>query len=85
LEGSGKFKDLFVEKVENQNCGSDTNHPNSAPRCVLMLPEYFHCIKGKEIVVEDDFINKSLLTRKNLSNFIDIKKTLFIALQKKWR
>ena len=72
LDGYGKFKHLFVEKVFNSCSGGETD-PGSAPRRVLMLPEYFHCMKGKEILVEDDCISKSLLTRKNLTNIVDIR------------
>ena len=79
LEGYGKFKHLFVEKVDNPN-SSDATNPDSAPRRVLIIPEYLHSMKGKVIAIEDNCIDKSLLTRKNLSNYVDIKgETLYRA------
>ena len=42
------------------------------------IPETLHRLKGKEITVEEDCVNVSMLTRKNLSNPIDISsETLF--------
>ena len=56
LEGKGKYKYLF-EKSDD-----DT----------VIIPEIMHCIKGKTISVNEECIDKSLLTRKNLSNFVDV-------------
>ena len=67
LEGLGRFKCLFTKKEDS----SDSD--NGVPRSKLVLKECFHCVKGKELVVEHDCIDKSLLTRKNLTNYIDIK------------
>ena len=60
LEGKGKYKYLF-EKSDD-----DTNNST------VIIPEIMHCIKGKTISVNEECIDKSLLTRKNLSNFVDV-------------
>ena len=42
------------------------------------MPEYLHRLKGKEITISENCINQSMLTRKNLTNPIDISaSTLF--------
>ena len=68
LEGKDKYRYLFevVESVSNPN------NPQ------LVIPEVMHCMAGKEILVGKGCIDRSLLTRKNLSNFADVsEKTLF--------
>ena len=62
LQREQKYKFLFEE--------TDKGVPT--------IPETLHRLKGKEITVEDDCVNVSMLTRKNLSNPIDISsETLF--------
>lgn len=62
LEREQKYKFLFEETDKG----------------VATIPETLHQLKGKEITVEDDCVNVSMLTRKNLSNPIDISsETLF--------
>ena len=60
LEGKGRFKHLFVEK-------------STSGIATLMIPDFLHCNSGQELVVRDGCIDKSLLTRKNLSNPVDIQ------------
>ena len=43
-----------------------------------MIPEILHCLHDIIISVKNDCIDKTLLTRRNLSNFVDIQpSTLF--------
>ena len=94
LEGKGKYKHLFEEKhisgnysANNHTCVSQSSasasenngNPNVDNPPLLILPETFHCLDGKEILVKNDCIDKALLTRRNLSNFVDIQPgTLFL-------
>lgn len=64
LEGRGKYKDLF-EKSDNSN-----------KDFVLIIPEIMHCMERKTISVSGECIDKLLLTRKSLSNFVDISPSL---------
>ena len=50
---------------------------NEGDKGIPTIPENLHRLKGKEISIDDDCINQSMLTRKNLSNPIDVSpKTL---------
>ena len=77
LEGSNKFKYLF-ESFEDSDSEIGRDPHTDRPSSQLVLPESLHCINGAEIVVGRGCITKSLITRKNLSNMVDIKAdTLF--------
>ena len=75
LEGKGRFKHLFVEKTTQSDTESSTaTSTNHSPTpSVLMIPSFLHCNPGHELVVRNGCIDKSLLTRKNLSNPVDIQ------------
>ena len=62
LEGKGKYSYLF-----------DTiARPENSDELIKVIPEVMHCMEGKVITLSPGCVDKSLLTRKNLSNFIDI-------------
>ena len=82
LEGEGKFKYLF--EIEKENCSSSdsasstSNQPSLRPKQHLILPESLHCLTNKRVSVSEGCIDTALLTRKNLTNFVDISPlTLF--------
>ena len=62
LEGKGKYTYLF----DTIPC------PNNSGEQIKIIPEVMHSMEGKSITLSPGCIDKSLLTRKNLSNFIDI-------------
>ena len=70
LEGRGHFTYMFDQKEEIIALSGDS----STARTIvgLSIPEYFHCIKGKDLYNGKSCINKSLLTRKNIKNIVDI-------------
>ena len=62
LKGYGKYKSLFEKDVEGK----------------LVLPKFLHCLDSRVLFVGDNCICRSLLTRKNLKNMVDISaKTLY--------
>ena len=68
LEGKGKYSYFF----ETIGAADNTEEP------MKIIPETMHCMDGKRITLELGCVDKSLLTRKNLSNFVDISaKTLY--------
>ena len=77
LEGKGRFKHLYVVKTattsETDTATTSTSSNNSPTPSVLMIPSCLHCIPEHELVVRNGCIDKSLLTRKNLSNPVDIQ------------
>ena len=89
LEGRGKYKHLFERKcidpgpstknTSNSNCSSsESNEVSGEKPSLLMIPEMLHCLPDTEISVKNDCIDKTLLTRRNLTNFVDIQpSTLF--------
>ena len=82
LEGEGKFKYLFEIEKENvshsASVSSTSNQPSLLPKNLLVLPEALHCIANKRVSVSMGCIDMALLTRKNLTNFVDISPlTLF--------
>ena len=77
LEGRDKFRYMFVRSEPEASAHSDEgveiDPSTNRLSCTLVIPEVLHCIAGQEIVISQDCINKSLLTRKNSSNLADIK------------
>ena len=71
LEGKGRFKYLFKDREVSSRASTDVSEECSAVDRIV--PPSLHCIDGKEIKVEKGCIDKSLLTRKNLGNMVDIK------------
>ena len=82
LSGSGVYKYLFEEERNNELApykasvaSMDVDTPSNT---ILILPEILHGIVGKRITVSKGMIDVALLTRKNLTNFVDISsKSLF--------
>ena len=73
LEGIGVFSFLF-ERHDAPEIDESTRDPNlPPPPPKLVIPQSLHCMDGKEICVGNDGITKSIITRRNLSNMIDIK------------
>ena len=73
LEGIGVFSCLF-ERTDPPDIETATSDPNSPPPPpTLVLPLTLHCIEGREIIVGNKSIDKSMLTRRNLTNPVDIK------------
>ena len=72
LEGYRNFTFIFNNKVQPLDNGPDSDS-NGYPRPILVLLEYLQCMNDKDIIVENGSINKSFLTRKNLSNTLDIQ------------
>ena len=62
LEGKGKYSCFFDRS---------NKHGNSL-NIVLAISENMHCMVGKTVTLSAGGIDKSLLTRKNLSNYVDI-------------
>ena len=62
LEGKGKYCHLF-DRLNNDGDSSDV---------VLTIPENMHCMVGKTVTLGAGGVDKSLLTRKNLLNYVDI-------------
>ena len=91
LEGKGKYKHLFEEKhvaanystnnhtsVSQSSASKNNGNPSVDNPPLLSLPGIFHCLDGKEILAKNNCIDTDLLTRQNLSNFVDIQPgTLF--------
>lgn len=86
LEGKIKYKHLFEEKhiaanystnnhtgVSQSSASKNNGNPNVDNPPLLILSEIFHFLDGKEILVKNDCIDKALLTRRNLTNFVDIQ------------
>ena len=71
LEGKGRFKYLFKDREVSSRASTDVSEECSAVDRIV--PPSLYCIDGKEIKVEKGCIDKSLLTRKNLGNMVDIK------------
>jgi hypothetical protein len=71
LEGKGRFQ-YFFEKKESDIEVNQTNDSLPQPDS-LVINECFHCHKGIEIPIETGCVDRSLLTRKNLSSLVDIK------------
>ena len=63
MRGKGVFKALFNLEGDGQKQGEN-----------LILPKCLHCLERTVIYVGDNCLSRSVLTRKNLSNFSDIKK-----------
>ena len=61
LESRGRFKHLFVEKQIEQSLENNIDNIDSPPQHILMIPEVLHYIDGKEIIVGNYCIDKSLL------------------------
>ena len=66
LEGKGKYSYFF----DTMNEGETIEERSTDPERVI--PEVMHCIEGKTINVGVGCIDRSLLTRKNLTNYVDI-------------
>ena len=82
LEGQGRFKYLFeVEKqnvIPSPSTSPSLNKQSVLPNNILVLPGSLHCIPNKRVSVSQGCIDMALLTRKNLTNYVDISPlTLF--------
>ena len=75
LEGKGRFRYLFNDSVSKEVSSTVSRDKISEESNTtdLIIPSSLHCIDGKEIKVQKGCIDKSLLTRKNLGNLVDIK------------
>ena len=62
LEGKGKYSFLFDR----------SNKDGDSSNIELTILENMHCIVGKTVTVGAGGVDKSFLTRKNLSNYVDI-------------
>ena len=60
LEGKGKYCHLF-DRLNNDGDSSDV---------VLTIPENMHCMVGKTVTLGAGGVDKSLLTQKNLLNWL---------------
>ena len=68
LEGRGVFSSLYKrETIEVDGVGDSSSYSKE----ILVFPEVLHGLDGR-IIVGDQYIDKSLLTRKNMTNTIDI-------------
>ena len=68
LEGRNRFKFMFDrEETTALSCGdSSVNCSAGQSNVKLLIPECFHCIKGKEIYADKSCVDKSLLTPKKI-------------------
>ena len=75
LEGKGRFRYLFNDSVSKEvsSTVSTDDISEESNTTDLTIPTSLHCIDGKEIKVRKGCVDKSLLTRKNIGNLVDIK------------
>ena len=69
LEGKGKYAHLFHRDdrgIDGEKSVSSTN------QSILTIPEFFHCLIGKDIAVKRDVIDLFLMTRKNMTNCCNV-------------
>ena len=72
LQGSGVFKKKFKREV-NDMANEDLDTAE-----LLIIPAELHCMKNTRVYVGKSCVDMALLTRKNLSNYTDVKDlTLF--------
>ena len=82
LAGEGKYKYLFEREKDYVDPSNSTSTASTEisqpPNDLLILPECLHCIPNKRVSVSRGCIDTALLTRKNLTNYVDISPlTLF--------
>ena len=74
LDGSGKFSGLFdreKDACKRSSASGDSVSTTRNTSCIVILSS-LHGLGDKEIYVGKWCIEKSLLTRENLTNFADI-------------
>ena len=69
LKGKDKFTSLF--QCEDRGTDGDKS-VSSANQSILTIPEFLHCLVGKDIAVKRGVIDLSLMTRKDMTNCCDV-------------